>query len=134
MDNPRLGRKVLDFVTAHRDQFDMGAWGYTSHACGTTGCLAGWAMILSGYTLAVNQSSGAETFRRPDGSEVSDEGGEAQELLGLTAGERDNGSGASPLFLMYEDEAIERFRELVEASEARAAERAATAAREECRA
>lgn len=114
-----LGRKVLDHVVAHRDQFDMGSWGYTNSVCGTSACLAGWAMLLSGYTLDEND----DTFHRPDGVRVRDEGSEAQQLLGLTDTERyGQGDIDESLFTLDEDEAISCFRALVETAEA--AERA----------
>ena len=112
--NAELGRKVLDYVTAHRDQFDMNVFGEHVPACGTTACLAGWALLLSGY-----QITGFDLFARPDGTEVSGEtlSREAGWLLGIPAEEFD-ADGECPLFYVEDDdEAIERFRALVEAAE-----------------
>jgi hypothetical protein len=115
--NAELGRKVLDYVTAHREQLDMGDFGRYER-CGTVACLAGWTLLLSGYTLTSDL-----TFMRPDGSRVHagpGPGDEAARLLNLTAAEEDGEPGAPwPLFYAGdEDAAIARFRELVEAAEA----------------
>lgn len=117
--NADLGRKVLDHVTAHREQFDMSDFGHIDPECGTVCCLGGWAMVLSGYHVS------PQAFFRPDGSVVGSEGDEARELLGLSDEEyarEYEGSRVPSLFLDYdEDRAIERFRALVEAAEAVAA-------------
>ena len=84
MDNPELGRKVLDFVTEHPEQFDMDDWGRFSSACGTIGCLAGHAMLQGGYRFDPNLNA----YVRPDGSTVHDHPGEAARLLGLDHIER----------------------------------------------
>lgn len=55
-----------------KDSWDQSSWGLTS-ACRTSGCFAGWACVLSGYTLD-------GTFSIP---------GKAQHLLGLTANQTD---------------------------------------------
>lgn len=118
MDNPELGRKVLDHATAHPETFDMSTWGMVTD-CGTGGCLAGHTMLQYGYGFDEN----ACRFVRPDGSEVSGgyEGDEADGLLGLTEDERysDNWQ-AWELFCASQTnhEALERFRSIVEASEA----------------
>jgi hypothetical protein len=112
-----LGRKVLDHVTVHREQFDMDIFGVELPVCGTTACLAGWAMLLSGYKLV-----GYEAFRRPDGTRVHGNTEEAMHLLDLTEAELEDDRGRRFLFyILSEDEAIARFRALVEAAEAEAA-------------
>jgi len=115
VDNPELGRKVLTQVTGHREQFNMGSWGYTDPVCGTTACIAGWAMLLTpGYSMTEGG-----LFYRPDGTCVHSEGDEARELLGLSDDERYGTAGcAYSLFADDEDSAIERLRVLVEAAEA----------------
>ena len=113
--NAELGRKVLDHVTAHRDQFDMMTWGEGNEACGTTACLAGWAMLLSGYRIR-----DWDTFVRPDGSFVprGHRGTEGAVLLELSEAERYGSIGQYTLFgEPDEDRAIERLRVLVEAAE-----------------
>lgn len=114
--NTELGRKVLAHVTARRDQFDMTVWGDRDPECGTVACLAGWAMLLSGYRLRDGE------FVRPDGCEVESgtEGDEAALLLELSDAERygSHGEECSLFGEWDEEEAIARFRKLVEASEA----------------
>jgi hypothetical protein len=114
--NIELGRRVLEHVTTHRSHFDMGIWGLWDPECGTTACLAGWAMLLSGYRV-----NAQEDFIRPDGSAVRPgiEGDEAAGLLDLSYVER-YGSDEDECSLFTapdEDTAIERFRALVEAAE-----------------
>jgi len=111
--NAALGRKILD-------KFDQGYgemmyWGQPGapNECGTAACLGGWAMILSGYTLA-----GPDCYRRPDGTTVPGSyADEAQMLLGMTTGEAQAGNedGISVWF-DFED-GPDRFRKLVEESE-----------------
>jgi hypothetical protein len=115
--NIELGRRVLEHVTTHRGQFSMAIWGQWDPQCGTTACLAGWAMILSGYRFTER-----EDFIRPDGSAVRPgiEGDEAAGLLDLSYEER-YGSDEDECSLFTspdEDTAIERFRALVDAAEA----------------
>jgi len=117
--NPALGRKILDHITANRDQFDMSDYGFSSE-CGTTACIAGWAMLLSGYQVDANGS-----WSSPDDTPVH--GGylsaEARALLGLDDAEY-YGDSFEPSTLFGEadeDRAIKRFRAIVEASEAEVA-------------
>lgn len=115
--NTELGRRILDHITAHRDQFDMGIWGRFDPECGTAACLAGWAMLLSGYRV-----NDIEDFIRPDGSAVRPgvEGDEAAGLLDLSYEER-YGAEEDECSLFTspdEDQAIARFRALVEVAEA----------------
>lgn len=113
-----LGRKVLDYVTAHRDEFDMKVFGIRGTACGTVACLAGHAMLLSGYSLA--EAGGGYPFSRPDGTPVFDEASEATRLLALTD-EEYYGDWQEPATLFgpqNDDYAIGRLRSLVEAAEA----------------
>lgn len=85
MDNTELGKLVLKQIGAFPETFRMSTFGYIS-PCGTVACLAGHAMLLSGYEL--NNSDFAITiprYRRPDGSLVSPPamGAEAAQLLGM---------------------------------------------------
>ena len=118
--NTELGRKVLDHVTVHRDQFDMGIWGEPDTECGTVACLAGWAMLLSGYRLGYGRKG--SYFARPDGTPIPDgtDGDEAARLLDLSCEERyGSGEDECSLFTAPDDDiAIERFRALVDAAEA----------------
>ena len=116
MDNPGLGRKVLDFVTEHPKQFDMDDWGRETD-CGTVGCLAGHTMLQAGYEIC------DFVYLRPDGSRVGDHAREAASLLGLTEVDRfgefdDLTTGCLFSSRQPADEALARFRSIVEASEA----------------
>lgn len=117
MDNPRLGRKTLDHVVAFREQFDMAVWGELTPECGTVACLAGHALLQDGCRL-----DGDDQFYRPDGSWIADPGAEATDRLGLTDHERWGAydETCSLFGEPDEDEAIARFRAIVEASEAAA--------------
>lgn len=113
MKNVQLGRKVLDHVTTHPEQFNMGVWGERG-PCGTAACLAGWTMLLSGYKL-----DKLDRFIRPDYTMVGlgDHTQEASDLLGIT----DEEWAAQDGHLFAEkpaEQAIAQFRALVEASEA----------------
>jgi hypothetical protein len=45
--NAELAYRVLDHIDAHPEQWNQGRWiGKTE--CGTVGCFAGWAVVLSG--------------------------------------------------------------------------------------
>ena len=45
--NAELAYRVLDFLDAHPEQHAQGVW-IGKGECGTIGCLAGWACLLSG--------------------------------------------------------------------------------------
>jgi hypothetical protein len=99
-----LIEKVLDHVTAHPDELDMGVWAQSNAQCGTTACFAGWAIILGTNAELVNGNS----YLNPDGADYCRLDGEileidevAAELLGLD-GDQDD------LFFM------ERFDECLE--------------------
>ena len=111
--DPVLGRKVLDHVTAHREQFDMKDWGRITPTCGTSACLAGWTLLLHGHTV-----DEAGVFRDSAGCRVGVPT-TAAELLKLTDEERWGADPANPgLFSEFDDDvAIARFRALVEAAE-----------------
>lgn len=120
MDNYKLGRRVLDAVDADPDQFDMGDW-VIETSCGTSFCLGGHTLILSGYTYRVD--GGDIYFTRPDGSPV--DGGyadEAERLLGFGEAEKaERQDGGKPEIWFDPFGGLRRFRALVEDSEAKAA-------------
>lgn len=123
--NAALGRMVLDHVTANPRDLDMCVWA-ANGPCGTSACIAGWALVMSGWEVA-----GDNVFRRPDGTEVDDGeviAGEARTLLGLGVREfwrRAHGPDADEedrctvvsLFTVGNREAVDWLRELVEAAE-----------------
>lgn len=45
--NSELAYQVLDHIDAHPDQLEMTVW-IVRGECGTVGCFAGWACLLSG--------------------------------------------------------------------------------------
>jgi len=109
MDNPKLGREVLDVVDFEPEQFRMTVWGgYTS--CGTVACLAGTALLKSGYRLGRHGY-----YHRPDGELVRDISGEARCLLGMTGAEICN-QGELAIWVDF-THGVERFRALVEKAE-----------------
>ena len=82
-----LLRKVLEHITAHPEEHDQNYWGYRSLllGCGTTHCIGGWALVLSGADLAW-ATSGDLALAVVDG-QVSVPLTGAQKVLGLTDGE-----------------------------------------------
>jgi hypothetical protein len=110
MQNVKLGRAIVDVMDLTPELFNMNSWGRVT-ACGTVACLAGHAMLLSGYTC---KGTGG-LFYRPDGTLVFDEAGEARCLLGMEYEEIRIGFGSE----IWHDyvEGPDRFRKLVEESE-----------------
>lgn len=51
IEGKELGERVLKLVTEHPEQHDNGTWVHEStepvDLCGTTACLAGWAVVLN---------------------------------------------------------------------------------------
>jgi hypothetical protein len=45
--NVPLLRKVLEYITEHREQHRQDIWITQRESCGTAGCLAGWAVVLA---------------------------------------------------------------------------------------
>jgi hypothetical protein len=124
--NADLGRRILDHVAAHPEQLDMSLWGEEG-PCGTPACLAGRALIFSGWTLVDDG-----TFREPGGdwetgrsATIADE---ARRLLRLDDGDfwrlarpEETGEGSHPAVCLFEvgdDEAVRWLRRLVEREEA----------------
>lgn len=137
MDNFKLGRKVVNSIEDNRINFYMGSWvdhvddGFTltpggdippeSAMCGMTACLGGWVMLHGGYTVK------NLNFYRPDGSIVSDPQIEARNLLGMDFLEeilKDPTAGQEADITLWYDsaEGFDRFKALVEYSEAQATE------------
>jgi hypothetical protein len=125
MKNPELARLVLKQVQAHPETFEMGVWGMREE-CGTVACLAGWAMVFSGYELRQvplppyarpEQPGDTWAFFRPDGTWVEEDEWEGRHLLGLSDEEYRDGFGVE---LFYDDPegALTRLQELIAASEA----------------
>lgn len=114
-----LGRKILDHISAHPDQHHQWVWGKPDDVCGTAACIAGWALIFSGWEL-----TGPAEFTAPDGEtlpgwRIQDM---ARTLLDLDDDEFYDDDGAT-LFDAHLDggEARDWLVALVGAAEARAA-------------
>ena len=76
--NVPLLRKELEYVTAHRDQWYQPEW-LTRSVCGTTGCLAGNAVLNAGYRPDWNYES---SIHQTDTAVVVDvESGERRDVL-----------------------------------------------------
>lgn len=82
--NIDLLMQVCDRIAKHPEGFDMDYWGHKTE-CGTTFCIAGWALVLSGQQPArylVNYLGGmtVQNF----GASGEQPGVEASALLRLT--------------------------------------------------
>jgi hypothetical protein len=104
----QLANDVREAVIMSPEGHDQVYYGKVTD-CGTTACLAGHAMLLSGYTLRRGRRAGSSAeFLRPNGSVVDYEFWEAWRLLGLTYGE------ASHVFhCLNNSEAIDRLEGLI---------------------
>jgi hypothetical protein len=88
--NAELAYRVWDKARQHEAHFDMGDWGdspdgrpvglddLTGPACGTTACLAGWTVVLAGYSV-----DHAARVYGADGQQVGDAVEMASEMLGI---------------------------------------------------
>lgn len=115
-----MGRLVLKQIDADPASFDMLTFGKRTD-CGTVACLAGHALLLSGYRMVeAGADAPGQVWYRPDGTRVTCLDAEGQAVLGLTQKEylyRPDGDEV-PLFYDYsETMAVERLRLAVEASE-----------------
>lgn len=106
--NTDLMIQVRDHVIEHPETHVQNIW-VSRNECGTTACIAGWAVQLSGVEADKHQlSEYGETSRTADGRSVNLL---ATELLGLTDIE------ASHLFIesTTEDAALFRLEAMIEA-------------------
>lgn len=90
MLNIPLARKVIEHIESHPEEHDQSRF-VAKTRCGTTACIAGHALLLSGeYDLHPMQVGDVDDFRRVDGTDdfviASDAG---QVVLGLTDHQRD---------------------------------------------
>lgn len=102
MPNAKLAQEILDQITQNPDSFNMGTWfdgvfELTPNepvTCGTTLCVGGWAVHLSGWTLTLAPTGDESYYDDRAGDEqlgpVCVKDGETQfvsvvakELLGL---------------------------------------------------
>lgn len=73
--NAELAYKVLDHIDAHPDQWDQDVWWTDQHyaGCGSAGCFAGWAVVLSGGRIEFDGFNSIITgLAELDGAHVSD--------------------------------------------------------------
>lgn len=83
MINVELARKVRDQIADHPETYDQSTWAMETD-CGTTYCVAGWALALSpGWTIQF-RGHGVTHVRRPNGmlTYIADA---AAQLLGINA-------------------------------------------------
>lgn len=106
--NSILMRQVAGHFRTNPESHDQAEW------CGTSMCVAGWALALSGYDL---EESGlphsAHVMRSPDGSEVLHADGIAARaitLLDLTEDEAD----ALFYSVTYDPEAVDSYAEALD--------------------
>lgn len=75
--NAELAYRVLDHIDAHPEQWVQSTW-VTKTECGTAGCFAGWACLLSGEKLDSEEFLG---IMLRSGLPIPDK---AEELLGAS--------------------------------------------------
>lgn len=84
-------QELAAHIIGHPDEFNMASWGQRT-ACGTTACLAGWAVLLAEKEGLCNVSWDRDHFMGPGermhmtvrvGNEVKPLSTYAQEYLGL---------------------------------------------------
>lgn len=83
MKNIPLLRKTLEYAEAHPEEIDLGMWAYRG-ACGTTACIAGVTVTLTGHTIDWERPAYPGSTEFPyitDGRRIEDT---AREELGLT--------------------------------------------------
>jgi hypothetical protein len=87
--NIPLMTKVLYYVEANPKSFDMSVWGEQSSKCGTVGCIALHACLLSGYEMVGKNRGLQVAVCFPGKNGVYQVSATAQELLGLSEHDAD---------------------------------------------
>lgn len=79
--NTELLLEVKGKILANPDAFNMSSWGNPepSLSCGTTGCIAGWAVILNQPTLPKTKKAWVTWWGKHE-DDIEGEGAEALEL------------------------------------------------------
>lgn len=69
--NAELAYRTLDHIDAHPEDHDQDVW-IQKVECGTAGCFAGWACLLSGDVADINSDDDfeAEYVRTEDGERI----------------------------------------------------------------
>jgi hypothetical protein len=117
--NEKLFRQVFDHLRDDPTALDAGAWVRTGLRGGKehiSGCIAGWALMLSGYTVDKG-AFGVTYLREPvTGDFIGGEQipGKAAELLGIEWSE-EGFSDPDHVFFIYQ--AIYRFYEMTKAQQ-----------------
>ncbi len=103
MINAELIRRVVKHIENNPKTWDQEHWGYSS-SCGTTFCMAGHTVVMSGHTLKwADDGDGRSAYYVENGEYISDK---AQELLGL------NDEQAEDLFSAYST-SIQGYKEII---------------------
>ena len=102
--NTDLMLRIREQITSEPKTHDQSAWAARTE-CGTTYCIAGWAVVLSGQELDWSHR-GSSTAWTADDRHIS---WVARELLGL-----DDAAG-DMLFHCNNDAALDRLDQLIEA-------------------
>lgn len=63
--NAELAYAVLDHIDAHPEQHDQSRW-FQKTTCGTTGCFAGWAVVLAGHHVEFDPEPYRDGIQRYD--------------------------------------------------------------------
>lgn len=92
--NVPLLRKVMDHITAHPEEYDQREYAVRTD-CGTTHCVAGWALALSGREFIFR------ALRVCDHRTAADFGWQAE--LGVVSGDYTHGAAAEALGLKWAD-------------------------------
>lgn len=114
--NIELAKKVVAYIEAHPDEHDQGDFVTKDwdNACGTTACIAGHAMLLSGqYTIAMNEDHWPRLVEAKSHIRALMLADRAEDLLDITMYEREK------LFfeLQDNDEALAYLKELIDNAE-----------------
>lgn len=120
--NTELGREILGVHDARPQQLKMSTWGREG-LCGTVACIAGWALLLSGWELeddlVIQFRKGGRTLLFSD--EVREE---ARRLLDLSDAEYEREYNDERGITLFDNQpthhAIAWLREITEAAEAAA--------------
>ncbi len=102
--NTELFKKIHKQITEHPEAHDQGSWEGKRPACGTTRCVAGWALHFA--------TDGAEVFHRNEYSVVDAFSPEVEALaerLGVRMGSLHPGQIARPLLGLTGQEAAGLF-------------------------
>lgn len=88
--NLPLLREILAYIDEHPEQHNQDWWAHAEEGCGTTYCVAGWAVHLRGYSIEWAPFGDGEyqaDYCRDVNGDRRLIGAAAMELLGLTDGE-----------------------------------------------